>query len=90
MAAIATLIDQVCGEHLDDEYAEPCGGLLGKLARKRRSPLARGDLHVWAAVVLYTVGGINFVFDPDQEPHLRSDDLADITGVALPWPTRPV
>ena len=37
---------------------------------------------MWAAAVLYTVGGINFLSDPGQGPHLRGDDLASITGVA--------
>jgi len=31
---------------------------------------------------LYTVGSINFLFDPSQEPHLRADELAVLTGVA--------
>ena len=82
VAAITALIDQVCNDHLDAEYAVLCGRLLGQLARKRPSPLARGDLRVWAAAVIYTVGGINFLFDPTQEPHLRGHDLASITGVA--------
>ena len=82
VAAITALIDQVCNDHLDAEYAVLCGRLLGQLARKRPSPLARGDLRVWAAAVLYTVGGINFLFDPHQNPHLRGEDLASITGVA--------
>ncbi len=81
VTAIAALIDQVCADHLDGEYAELCGRLLGQLARKRPSPLLRGDLRVWAGAVLYTVGSINFLFAPDQDPHLRSDDLADATGV---------
>ncbi|MDA8331392.1 MAG: DUF6398 domain-containing protein [Candidatus Dormibacteraeota bacterium] len=82
VAAITALIDQVCNDHLDAEYAELCGRLLGRLARKRPSPLFGGELRVWAAAVLYTVGGINFLFDPHQNPHLRGDDLAKITGVA--------
>jgi len=28
------------------------------------------------------VGSINFLFDPSQEPHLRADELAVLTGVA--------
>jgi hypothetical protein len=28
------------------------------------------------------VGSINFLFDPSQEPHLRADELAELTGVA--------
>ena len=79
---MATLVDEVCAEHLDDEYGARCHRLLAKLARKRPSPLVRGERRVWAAAVLYTVGNINFLFDPSQEPHLRSDELAAATGVA--------
>ena len=82
VAEITTLIDAVCVEHLDDEYRTLCLRLLAKLARKRPSPLVRGERRVWAAAVLYTVGNINFLFDPSQEPHLRSDELAAATGVA--------
>lgn len=79
---IAALIDDVCTEHLDGEYGALCRRLLAKLARKRPSPLVRGERRVWAAAVLYTVGSINFLFDPSQEPHLRADELAAATGVA--------
>ena len=82
VAAIAAVTNEVCREHLDEQYAELCRRLLGKLARKRPSPLGRGDLNIWAAAVLYTLGSINFLFDPPQRPHLRADDLARLTGVA--------
>ncbi|MHB1891628.1 MAG: DUF6398 domain-containing protein, partial [Acidimicrobiales bacterium] len=82
IAEMAALIDKVCTEHLDDEYSGLCLRLLGKLARKRPSPLVRGERRVWAAGVLYTVGSINFLFDPSEEPHLRADELAALTGVA--------
>ena len=35
--------DPFCGEHLDAEYAELIRKLIAKLARKRPSPLVRGD-----------------------------------------------
>ncbi|MHB1783897.1 MAG: DUF6398 domain-containing protein [Acidimicrobiales bacterium] len=82
VAEIAALIDAVCAEHLDDEYGALCLQLLAKLARKRPSPLVRGERRVWAAGALYTVGSINFLFDPSQKPHLRADELAALTGVA--------
>jgi hypothetical protein len=82
VAEITTLIDAVCAGHLDDEYGALRRRLLGKLARKRPSPLVRGERRVWAAAVLYTVGNVNFLFDPSQEPHLRADELAALTGVA--------
>ena len=82
VAEIAALVDEVCAEHLDDEYGALSRRVLAKLARKRPSPLVRGERSVWAAAALYTVGSINFLFDPSQEPHLRADELAMATGVA--------
>ncbi len=36
--------------------------LVVKLARKRPSPLARGDLRIWAGAAIYAVGTVNFLF----------------------------
>jgi hypothetical protein len=60
---IFKLTDVFCAEHLDAQYGQLCRKLVAKLARKRPSPLARGDLRIWAATALYVVGGLNFLFD---------------------------
>lgn len=78
---ICAVTDELCAQHLDAEYAELCRRLVAKLARKRPSPLARGDLRIWAAAVLYTVAGINFLFDRSQPLHLSADELSALTGV---------
>jgi len=78
---IVALTDGFCAEHLDAEYARLCARLVAKLARKRPSPLLRGDLRIWAAAAIYTVGSVNFLFDRSQPQHLSGDDLSDLTGV---------
>jgi len=78
---ILSLTNQFCAEHLDEEYASLCRHLVVKLARKRPSPLLRGDLRIWAAAVIYTIGGLNFLFDRSQQPHLTTDELSALTGV---------
>lgn len=78
---IVALTDGLCDEHLDAEYARLCARLVAKLSRKRPSPLLRGDLRIWAAATIYTVGSVNFLFDRSQPLHLTSDDLSDLTGV---------
>lgn len=78
---IFELTDPFCAEHLDAEYGELVRKLIAKLARRRPSPLARGDLRIWAAAAIYTVGSVNFLFDRTQRPHLTGDDLSDLTGV---------
>jgi hypothetical protein len=78
---ILTITDEVCAEHLDREYGELCRVLVGRLARKRPSPLARGDARIWAGGAIYTVGRVNFLFDRSQQPHLSADRLAECVGV---------
>ena len=78
---ILALTDAFCVEHLDAEYRELCRRLIGRLARKRPSPLAQGDLRIWAGGVIYAVGTVNFLFDRTQRPHLTADRLSELTGI---------
>src|SRR5258708_6206275 len=78
---IVEVTDRFCLQHLDAEDAALCVKLAAKLARKRRSPLARGDRGIWAAGIVYTIGRVNFLSDPAQTPHLRTEELADLLGV---------
>jgi hypothetical protein len=55
--------------------------LVARLARKRPSPLARGDARNWAAGAIYAIGQINFLFDRAEQPHLTTDQLAGHVGV---------
>ncbi len=78
---ILAITNQACTEHLDDEYVHVCRQLVGRLARKRPSPLTRGDTRIWAAGAIYAVGQINFLFDRSQQPHMTADQLAACLGV---------
>jgi hypothetical protein len=81
VAEILAITDEVCGAHLDGEYGELCRVLVGRLARKRPSPLTRGDTRIWAAGAIYAVGRVNFLSDRSQQPHLSADQLAHHVGV---------
>ncbi|MGZ4306357.1 MAG: DUF6398 domain-containing protein, partial [Solirubrobacteraceae bacterium] len=54
---------------------------MARLARKRPSPLARGDARIWAGGVLYVAAQVNFLFDRSQTPHLTAKELAEAVGV---------
>lgn len=71
---IVAATDAACLEHLDEEYADLCRRLVGKLARKRPSPLARGDLGIWAAGVVCAIAQLNFLFD-QSGPEPASSNL---------------
>jgi len=81
VAAVLGVSDEICARYLNQEYAYLCRVLVARLARKRPSPLARGDARIWAAGVIYAVGQINFLFDPAEQPHLSADELARHLGV---------
>jgi hypothetical protein len=78
---VTAITSRFCAEHLDEEYARLCVRLTAKLARKRPSPLQRGDRRIWAAGIIYAIGRVNFLADPAQRPHLRTDELADLLAV---------
>ena len=71
MNIIVELTDAFCEVYLNGEYADLCRKLAATLARKRPSPLLRGQLDAWACGVVRTIGWVNFLDDPSQEPHLR-------------------
>jgi hypothetical protein len=80
--AIVELIDGVCQAHLNEEYAVLSRELAATLARKRPSPLLQGRVKTWACGITYTIGNVNFLWDPSQTPHLRAIDLCTVFGVS--------
>ena len=79
---IVGLVDAVCRTHLTEEYAAVTRELAAAVARKRPSPLLRGQSRTWACGLTYTIGSVNFLFDPAQQPHLRVADLCTLFGVS--------
>jgi hypothetical protein len=78
---VIAVTDAACLERLDEEYADLCRRVVGKLARKRPTPLSRGGLRIWGSGVVYAVGQLNFLFDPNQELHLTADELSELLQV---------
>ncbi len=74
--------DRVSKEVLDGEYATFARRLTTRLARKRPSPLARGETRIWAGGILYALGQLNFLFTADAPMHLPGYRLAEIAGVS--------
>ncbi len=81
-AAIVSLTDAVCKQHLNDEYAQLARRLAATLGRKRPSPLLRGKPEGWACAIVHALGTVNFLFDKSQTPHMRSDELCAAFGVS--------
>ncbi|MBL8153926.1 MAG: hypothetical protein JNM70_07065 [Anaerolineae bacterium] len=80
--AIVALTDQICGQHLSQEYVDLSRKMAATLARKRPSPLASGRAKTWAAGIVYALGQINFLFDKTQTPYISARDLCALFDVS--------
>jgi len=83
---VVALIDFFCEAHLNEEYAQMCHVMAAKLARKRPSPLEKGDVKTWAAGITYEIGNVNYLFDMKQPPYMPATDLARLYEVSKPAP----
>lgn len=81
-AAIVGLTDAFCREHLNEEYAAMCRQLAAALARKRPSPLVRGQRETWACGIVRTIGWVNFLGDRTQRPHMKLTQIDEAFGVS--------
>ena len=68
-AAVIAQTDAFCEAHLDAECAVLCRELAASLARKRPSPIVRGQPGIWAAGVISALAYVNFWYDRTKTPH---------------------
>ncbi len=78
---LVALTDEFCNELLDVEYQQICRDVAIGICQPG-SPVARGKRISWASGVVYTVGWVNFLGDPNFEPYLRSEEIAEWFGVS--------
>ncbi len=81
-ASIIKLTDIFCQQSLNEEYAALCRSLAAALARKRSSPLLRGQLDAWACAIVYALGSVNFLFDRSQTPSMSAEELCTAFGIS--------
>jgi hypothetical protein len=68
-AALTSLTDRFCEEHLDQEYADLARCAIAALCCKRPSPLTNGNPQTWAYAVPYALGQINFLSGKSAKPY---------------------
>ena len=73
--AVLVLTNAICKQYLNEEWADLSCQLTAALARKRPSPLNRGQPQVWAAGILHALGLVNFLFDRSQKPSMSVKEL---------------
>lgn len=78
---LSVLTDEFCNERLDTEYQELCREAAIGLCQNG-SPVVRGKRASWASGIVHAVGWVNFLGDPNTEPHVRSEEIAEWFGVS--------
>ena len=73
--SISNQIKEFCDKHLYKDYFDVSQKVLLGLARKKPSPLLRGQFAIWACAIIYAVGQENFLFDKDNDPYVSAQDL---------------
>jgi len=77
---ITELATSFCAQKLNEEYFEIIEKVIGKLSRKRPSPLLKGKEEIWAAGIVHAIGHVNFLYDRSFEPFITFDELNDYFG----------
>jgi len=80
VAKITELATSFCAKKLDEDYYKLTEKVIGKLRRKRPSPLMRGKEEIWAAAVVHAIGYVNFLNDRSSQPHISFDELNEFFG----------
>jgi len=78
---IIGLLSEFCAARLNEEYRALCVEMALALDDLPEAPLARGREEIWAAAIVYTVGGLNFLGDKSFEPYLPSSAIFEHFGV---------
>lgn len=79
---IVALTDGFCTASLNDEYQQLCRAMAVAICQAG-SPVNRGKRASWACGIVYSVGWVNFLTDPSQEPHVKADEIAKWFGVSM-------
>lgn len=80
-AELVGLTDAFCESHLNDEYKTVCREMVAAVCQ-RGSPVLRGKATGWASGIVFSVGWINFLGDPDQSLRMTGKQIAQGFGVS--------
>ncbi len=78
---IVAITDKFCSERLNDEYRGLCRALAASFCQPG-TPVHKGKVAGWAAGIVYSIGWVNFVTDPAQDPHVTAAEIAKGCGVS--------
>ncbi|MFH1717697.1 MAG: DUF6398 domain-containing protein [Planctomycetota bacterium] len=78
---IVELTNAFCLNHLNEDYRDLCEVMIAALL-DIDVPLEKGRPAGWAGGIVYALGRVNFLQDPDQSPHMSSAQIAEGFGVS--------
>jgi len=79
---IVAVTDNVCDQHLNQEYRELARLMTEALCRKRPSPLTSGQPRTWACGIVYVLGKVNFLSEQSSRPHMTTAELCAAFGAS--------
>jgi hypothetical protein len=74
-------VSDYCNKHLDEAYLKICTKVHQDLLKKDKKKFARGKSEIWAASVIWAVGGENFLSDKSFEPYATLSDVCTFFNV---------
>jgi len=78
---LVNLLDAFCDNNLNFEYKVLCRDLAFVVCQKG-SPARSGKPEGWAAGIVCAIGRVNFLNDPSNTPHMKSQNIAKEFGVS--------
>ncbi|MBL7178771.1 MAG: SEC-C domain-containing protein [Desulfobacterales bacterium] len=65
---------------LNELYTGLALKLCDRIARTRRLTIERGRTEIWAAAVIHVIARLNFLFDPENEIYITTDEMGAFFG----------
>ena len=79
--AIVPLADEFCRARLNAEYADLAREMAVAICQEG-SPVLRGKPESWACGIIYSLAQVNFVTNPQSDPHATAADIASGFGIS--------
>ena len=75
--AIDSMIEAFGSKHFDTLYTDLAFRLRQMIDGNRQLSTSSGSEKIWAAAIIYAIGQLNFLFDPETEPCISPDEICE-------------
>jgi len=77
---IKSLIEGFGRTHLDAQHIGFALKLCDHIVRMRKLNIQRGRVEIWAAAIIHVIARLNFLFDPESDLFITTDDICNHFG----------